>query len=448
MTVGASSITWLAFLCQVDALSVTHRSGIRGVPTSVPRPDFPRCTRYSRFMPCMAGSKGHESVPVVDGDEHVTPKEAPQTICESRLDFNCNGVITKEDIDSASASSIMSKTNLYKELTRQTRLDVFDYRQWEQYRSSDTFFTHLGTFFGSRVIRSIWKECAFSLVIAALVCLYNSVILPVAARRGLFHGFVVHLPMLPWTIASSFLSLLLVFRTNASYQRWSEARAVWGSVTNTVRDIGRQLSWRSPCRQSVPNALERLAAFGWALQAHVGGPVITHNCNKQLVKLLGPKDLAVVQASDHKPMALLGLLTTSVDSLEKCPLRRQKLDMGITQLMDNLGKCERIFKTPIPRIYTKHTERFLGVWLATLPIGMYDVLKAPLAMLPAMLLLSVFLLGINELANQIEEPFSILPLDAMCNGIHKSIEEDYHNSHDVFDDAQDVQDFLGQVVPR
>jgi len=401
----------------------------------------------------MVGSKGYKSVLDNDGDGHATAKEASQTISKSRLDLNGDGVITKEEIDSANPFAIMSKTNLYKELSRQTRLDVFDYLQWEKYRSSDAFFSHLGSFFGSRMIRSIWKECAFSLVIATLLCLYNSVILPFAARRGLFHGCMFHLPMLPWTIASSFLSLLLVFRTNASYQRWSEARAVWGSITNTVRDIGRQLSWRSPCRQSVPNALNRLAAFGWALQAHVGGPVIQHNCNKQLVKLLGPKDLAVVQASEHKPMALLGLLTDSVDSLEQCPLRGQKLDMGITQLMDNLGKCERIFKTPIPRIYTKHTERFLGVWLATLPIGLYDVLKAPWAMLPPMLLLSVFLLGISELANQIEEPFSILPLDAMCNGIQKSIVEDYHNSQDNFHgqdqpmgDLSDGRSFVAQVL--
>jgi predicted membrane chloride channel (bestrophin family) len=36
------------------------------------------------------------------------------------------------------------------------------------------------------------------------------------------------LPMNPFTLSSSFLGLLLVFRTNKAYQRWDEARKNWG----------------------------------------------------------------------------------------------------------------------------------------------------------------------------------------------------------------------------
>jgi len=38
------------------------------------------------------------------------------------------------------------------------------------------------------------------------------------------------------------LSLLLVFRTNASYARWDEARKMWGMVLNRTRDICRLVS--------------------------------------------------------------------------------------------------------------------------------------------------------------------------------------------------------------
>ena len=37
------------------------------------------------------------------------------------------------------------------------------------------------------------------------------------------------------------LSLLLVFRTNSSYDRWWEARKLWGGVVNRCRDIVRQV---------------------------------------------------------------------------------------------------------------------------------------------------------------------------------------------------------------
>jgi len=39
---------------------------------------------------------------------------------------------------------------------------------------------------------------------------------------------VLALPMNPFTLSSSFLGLLLVFRTNKAYQRWDEARKNWG----------------------------------------------------------------------------------------------------------------------------------------------------------------------------------------------------------------------------
>jgi ion channel-forming bestrophin family protein len=44
----------------------------------------------------------------------------------------------------------------------------------------------------------------------------------------------------PLTITSFALSLLLVFRTNASYARFAEARQIWGLMLNRSRDLVRQ----------------------------------------------------------------------------------------------------------------------------------------------------------------------------------------------------------------
>jgi predicted membrane chloride channel (bestrophin family) len=91
-----------------------------------------------------------------------------------------------------------------------------------------------------------------------------------------------------------------------------------------------------------------------------------------------------------------------------------------------MGKCERIFKTPIPRIYSRHTARFLGAWLVTLPFGLYDTCSVDGAhwlLVPCMVTIGCFLLGIEELASQIEEPFSILPIAGYCNEIERSMRE-------------------------
>ena len=62
--------------------------------------------------------------------------------------------------------------------------------------------------------------------------------------------------------------------------------------------------------------------------------------------------------------------------------------------------------------YTRHTARFLTIWLALLPLGLWE--RYHVTMLPVIALIGFLLLGIDEIGVTIEEPFSILPLDAIC----------------------------------
>ena len=39
--------------------------------------------------------------------------------------------------------------------------------------------------------------------------------------------------------------------------------------------------------------------------------------------------------------------------------------------MNNVGACERIYKTPIPAAYASHTSRFLMIYLTTAPILLF-----------------------------------------------------------------------------
>jgi len=45
------------------------------------------------------------------------------------------------------------------------------------------------------------------------------------------------IPPIPHSLASTALGLLLVFRTNASYDRFSEGRKTWSSIVMALRDI-------------------------------------------------------------------------------------------------------------------------------------------------------------------------------------------------------------------
>jgi predicted membrane chloride channel (bestrophin family) len=83
--------------------------------------------------------------------------------------------------------------------------------------------------------------------------------------------------------------------------------------------------------------------------------------------------------------------------------------------------CERLYRTPIPLVYTRHTGRFLGVYMLLLPMALWGELGGNWAVVPASVTIAVFLFGIEELGIQIEEPFSILPLDSMCDSMQATI---------------------------
>jgi len=84
------------------------------------------------------------------------------------------------------------------------------------------------------------------------------------------------------------------------------------------------------------------------------------------------------------------------------------MEHNITRLVDDLGACENIFATPIPLGYTKHTARFLLLWLLLLPLALESQLGFGVVF--AQQLLAIGLLGVEDVGIQIEEPFAVLPL--------------------------------------
>ena len=353
----------------------------------------------------------------------------------SLLDKDGDGEITKEELDAASLRAIMSETDLYKELSRQTRLDVYDYESWRSHRSSTRLFDTLKSMFRSRVTLSTWKEISACVLCTFSLWLWNDGLdLLGSALSGTslaISGAILARPRLmmsmwPWSVTSSFVSLLLVFRTNAAYSRWNEARVTWGTITNTCRDLCRQVIWQSDVSPSMKRrVISRCAAFPHALAYHVGEqtPRKRAQLAASLQRLVGNADTDAVLGCKHKPVALLGLLSQSVGAISLPDQQRAKLDECVSILMEQLGKSERLFRTPIPRVYTRHTARFLATWLFSLPLGVYSAASPRWALVPAMAFIALFVLGIEELSNVLEEPFSILPLGVYNRGIEASVVE-------------------------
>ena len=52
-------------------------------------------------------------------------------------------------------------------------------------------------------------------------------------------------------------------------------------------------------------------------------------------------------------------------------MSRARMDQSVAMLVDLTGACERIFKSPVPLVYTRHTARFLTSFMICVPFGPY-----------------------------------------------------------------------------
>ena len=118
----------------------------------------------------------------------------------------------------------------------------------------------------------------------------------------------------------------------------------------------------------------------------------------------------IIEAT-HRPNRALQDLSVAIENLPMHFLRKNKIHQALTVFEDDLGSSERFLTSPVPLFYSRHTARFLSVWLLLLPFALYDPCSGSwnhIAMIPITAVISVFLFGIDEIATQLEEPFTIL----------------------------------------
>ena len=213
-------------------------------------------------------------------------------------------------------------------------------------------------------------------------------------------------------LTSFALSLLLAYRTNASYERWDGARKMWGLVLNRSRDFVRQgLTYFPEDRPELKEMVTRWTpAFSKSLMCHLRKD---DDFTEVLKDILLPHELESLLQSTHRPNYCLQVLSELVKEANCGTAATMRMDDNLTSFEDCLGGCERILKTPVPLSYTRHTSRFLMIWLTLLPFSLYGA--CGLSTIPLVAVISFLLLGIEEIGVSIEEPFSILALEAISD---------------------------------
>lgn len=219
----------------------------------------------------------------------------------------------------------------------------------------------------------------------------------------------------PFTLIGIALSIFLSFRNSASYDRWWEARKLWGQIIQTARDIARQTvvldeepGTRSEERRDL---LQAVIAFGhasvWQLRRQTD-----HRMASEQTSLTPPADTIL-----HGAAALIGRLLRQA---RLAPVEALALNESLGRLTQALVGCERLVNTPLPFAYTLLLHRTAYLFCFILPFGFADTLgwATPLA---AMLVAYTFF-GLDALGEELEEPFGLMPNNLPISAYATTIE--------------------------
>lgn len=278
-----------------------------------------------------------------------------------------------------------------------------------------------GFFRGALMWRgSVTPRIFFSLLLLTCYCL-----LIVALDQ--YWRPLPHLAVTPFEYTGVVLGLVLVFRTNAGHERWWEARKLWGAIVNQSRNIVVEaLSYGNILNIGSQEGLWRKEMVKWTVAFSFAARESLRNGKNfdDLTDLLSEQELDALKSAAHMPLFVAGKIA---GLLQQARLSRQ-IDgfvfMGMEGqrglLIDHIGACERILKTPMPLVYAIKARRFILIFLLLLPFSLIENLWFSAVFI--FFLVTYPLLSLDRIGIELQNPFatknlSHLPLGTICDSI-------------------------------
>lgn len=217
------------------------------------------------------------------------------------------------------------------------------------------------------------------------------------------------------------LTIIIGFRINVSYSRWWEARGHWGTLVNNCRNLAIKFNSYVGFENNA-DFKNYIAKFPLLLKYH-----LQHNpdtCSQIMDKL------GIIHNEEHLPNLLIQKI---VNKISYCRTSNQinleqflALDQHISELTDVLGGCEKILNTLPPSGFRIFTRFALLFYILIFPFGWFD--NFGFFIIPIIIVIIYILLGLEVIAEEMEEPFSdnyddSLPLEIFSKNIENNINE-------------------------
>jgi putative membrane protein len=268
------------------------------------------------------------------------------------------------------------------------------------------------------LLRSSWRRILFEAFYSFLIVLLY--------KTGVFAAAI---PVAIPAMLGTALSILLAFRTNSAYDRWWEARKIWGAIVNDSRTFARQVislfvlpkgADRGEMTAMQREMVYRQIAWNYVLARTLRGL----DPFADVESTLPAEEIDTLRAQDNPPNAIL---QTQADRLREAlrvgyvdAFRFLPIEGTLTRLCDDMGMCERIKNTVFPAHYSFLVTRIIWLFFLLLPSGLVESLgwiTVPVAFATAV----VFWL-IEAMSGVMQDPFENAVNDTPMLALSRTIE--------------------------
>ena len=183
----------------------------------------------------------------------------------------------------------------------------------------------------------------------------------------------------PFTLLGIALSLFLGFRNNASYQRWWEARGLWGQLVYDSRSLCRQaLSYIDEDNPVGRDTQRRLIHLSIAFSHAVRHRLRETSPWEDVERFVEPKHHSKMHQAKNIPDYLMQLMGKELGYCRKQHLLSEQMVQNMDERLNSmtvvLAACERIYNTPLPFAYTLLVHRTTYLYCFMLPFSLVSSL--------------------------------------------------------------------------
>lgn len=228
------------------------------------------------------------------------------------------------------------------------------------------------------------------------------------------------LPLVGFTLIGVVLSIFLGFKNTACYDRWWEARKLWGMLIANARHFDRDCRILPQGRRE--RIIQHVIVFANVLRDRLRHQTASPDALMQ-TSGMSQQALAQLYKQHNAPQYTLSLiqweLMQALKEGEISDIIYTQMNQYVSELSLVQTGCDRIATTPLPFAYSVLLNRTVYFFCVMLPFSLGSLLGLATPLLVG--ILAYTFLGLDALSSEIEEPFGTqsndLPLDALVRTI-------------------------------